>query len=182
MSGEYKVHWLCEALLVSRSGYYGWLARRARPGPRAKANAALRVRIRQEFELSRQTYGSPRITRALGGRISRQRVARLMRQEQLWARQRSKFRPATTDSRHGEPIAPNRLQGLVAQRPNEVWATDATCVLTQQGWLYVVAVLDIYTRRIVSWAMHDSLDAKVAVDAVKMAIEQYVEKGSGCGN
>jgi transposase InsO family protein len=172
MSGEYKVCWLCEALLVSRSGYYDWLARRARPGPRARANAVLRVRIRQEFELSRQTYGSPRITRVLGGRISRQRVARLMRQERLWARQRSKFRPAATDSRHGGPIAPNRLQGFVARRPNEVWATDATGVLTGQGWLYLVAVLDLFTRRIIGWAMHDGLDAKMATDALQMAITQ----------
>ena len=172
MSGQYKVSWLCEALLVSRSGYYDWLRRREAPGPRAQANALLRVRIREEFERSRQTYGSPRITRALGGRISRKRVARLMRQERLWARQRSKFRVATTDSRHGGPIAPNRLLGIVPRGPNQIWATDATCVLTGQGWLYVVAVLDLCTRRIIGWAMHEGLDAKMAVDALQMAIAQ----------
>jgi transposase InsO family protein len=95
-----------------------------------------------------------------------------MRQERLWARQRSKFRVATTDSRHGGPIAPNRLLGLVPQQRDQVWVTDATCVLTAQGWLYVVALLDVYTRRIVGWAMNDSLDAPLVVQALKMAIDQ----------
>ena len=109
MSGRYKLKWLCEALLVSRSGYYDWLHRRSHPGPRARANLALRQRIRVEFGRSRQTYGSPRLARVLGVPGSRHRIARLMRQERLWARQRSKYRVATTDSRHADPIAPNRL-------------------------------------------------------------------------
>lgn len=172
MSGEYKISWLCEALLVSRSGYYDWRQRREQPGPRARTNVALRVRIRQEFESSRQTYGSPRITRALDGLARRKRVARLMRQERLWARQRSKFRVATTDSRHDGPIAPNLLKDVAPTGPNQVWVTDATCVLTGQGWLYVVAFLDLYSRRIVGWAMQDSLDAKMVIDALQMAIGQ----------
>lgn len=172
MSGEYKVSWLCEALMVSRSGYYDWLDRRHAPGPRERQNRALRQQIREEFTRSRKTYGSPRMTRALGGRISRKRVARLMRQECLHARQRSKYRVATTDSRHGDPIAANRLRGFVADRPDQAWATDATCVLTGQGWLYVVALLDVYTRRIVGWAMHDILDARLAVAALQMAFAQ----------
>ena len=135
MSGEHKVSRLCEALMVSRSGYYDWRERRRAPGPRERQNRALRQQIREEFTRSRQTYGSPRITRALGGRISRKRVARLMRLERLHARQRSKYRVATTDSRHDDPIAANRLRGLVAERPDQVWVTDATCVLTGQGWL-----------------------------------------------
>ena len=172
MSGQYKLRWLCEALLVSRSGYYDWLRRERSPGPRAKQNQVLRQRIREEFVRSRKTYGSPRLTRALGGAASRNRVARLMRQERLWARQRSKFRVATTDSRHGEPIAPNRLLGLVPQRRDQVWVTDATCVLTGQGWLYVVALLDMYTRKIVGWSMHESLDANLVIQALRMAIQQ----------
>lgn len=87
-------------------------------------------------------------------------------------RQRSKFRVATTDSRHADPIAPNRLTGLVAQRRDQVWVTDATCVLTGQGWLYVVAILDVFTRRIVGWAMHENLDALLAVKALQMAIAE----------
>jgi putative transposase len=172
MSGRYKLKWLCEALLVSRSGYYDWLRRRHAPGPRQQENMALRQRIREEFALSRQTYGSPRLAHQLGLATSRNRIARLMRQERLWARQRSKYRVPTTDSRHADPIAPNRLLNLTPTRPNQVWVTDATCVLTGQGWLYVVALLDIYTRRIVGWAMHESLDALLAVKALQMAIEQ----------
>src|SRR5436190_2825168 len=172
MSGEYKLKWLCEALLVSRSGYYDWLRRRREPGPRQRENTALRQRIREAFVLSRQTYGSPRLARALGRRTSRNRIARLMRQERLWARQRSKYRVPTTDSRHADPIAPNRLLGLTPTQPNQVWVTDATCVLTGQGWLYVVALLDVYTRRIVGWAMHENLDAPLVVKALQMAIAQ----------
>jgi len=173
MSGQYKLKWLCEALLVSRSGYYDWVRRRHAPGPRQRENLVLRQRIREAFSLSRQTYGSPRLARALGQRTSRNRIARLMRAECLWARQRSKYRVATTDSRHSDPIAPNRLLNRMAARPNEIWVTDATCVLTGQGWLYVVALLDVYTRRIVGWAMHESLDAQLAVKALQMAIDQH---------
>lgn len=172
MSGRYKVQWLCEALLVSRSGYYDWLGRRHAPGPRERENRALRQQIREEFVRSRQTYGSPRLARALGRRTSRNRIARLMRQERLWARQRSKFRVATTDSRHAEPIAPNCLAAVQVQRPDQVWVTDATGVLTGQGWLYLVALLDVYTRRVVGWAMDAHLDAQVAVRALQMAITQ----------
>jgi len=172
MSGQYQLSWLCEALLVSRSGYYDWLRRRHSPGPRQRANTALRERIREEFVRSRQTYGSPRLARVLGGGVSRTRVARLMRQEGIWARQRSKYRVATTDSRHADPIAPNRLLEVVPERPDQVWVTDATCVLTGQGWLYVVALLDVYTRRVVGWAMHESLDALLVTRALQMAINQ----------
>jgi putative transposase len=172
MSGQYQLSWLCEALLVSRSGYYDWLRRRHSPGPRHRANAALRQRIREEFVRSRQTYGRPRLARVLGGRVSRTRVARLMRQEGIWARQRSKYRLATTDSRHADPIAPNRLLEVVPKRPDQVWVTDATGVLTGQGWLYVVALLDVYTRRVVGWAMHESLDALLVTRALRMAIDQ----------
>lgn len=178
MSGQYKVSRLCEALLVSRSGYYDWLHRRHAPGPRQRENLELRQRIRFEFARSRQTYGSPRLARVLGGRVSRTRVARLMRQERLWARQRSKYRPRTTDSSHGEPIAPNRLLDVTPKGPDQVWVTDATCVLTGQGWLYVVALLDVYTRRIVGWAMHESLDAPLAVKALQMAIDQRRPRSS----
>jgi HTH-like domain len=120
MSAHYKVAWLCEALLVSRSGYYDWKKRRRAPGPREVENTRLRQCIRKEFARSRQTYGSPRLARALGCPGKRNRIARLMRLERLFARQRSKYRVATTDSRHGGPIAPNRLRGLAVQRLDQV--------------------------------------------------------------
>ena len=170
MSGQYKVAWLCEALLVSRSGYYDWKERRHLPGSRQLENIRLRERIREEFARSRQTYGSPRLAHALGCPGRRNRIARLMRLERIFARQRSKYRPATTDSRHGGPIAPNRLHNLVVRRSNQVWVSDATAVLTAQGWLYVVAVLDVFTRRVVGWAMSQILDATLVIAALRMAL------------
>jgi putative transposase len=172
MSGSYKIAWLCEALLVSRSGYYAWIRRRRCPGPRQLENVRLRQRIREEFARSRQTYGSPRLAQALGYPGRRNRIARLMRLERIFARQRSKYRPQTTDSRHGGPIAPNRIRTLQVQRPNQVWTTDATCVLTAQGWLYLVAVLDIFSRRVIGWAMTQLLDAPLVIAALRMAITQ----------
>jgi putative transposase len=172
MSGQYRVAWLCEALLVSRSGYYDWKERRRQPGPRQVETIRLRARIREEFARSRRTYGSPRLARALGCPGRRNRIARLMRKERLFARQRSKYRHATTDSRHGGPIAPNRLPGLMVQRPNQVWVTDATGVLTGQGWLYLVAVLDVCSRRVVGWAMSPILDAPLTIAALRMALRQ----------
>ncbi len=172
MSGQYKVAWLCEALLVSRSGYYDWVERRRQPSPREVDNIALRARIRQEFARSRQTYGSPRLAQVMGCPGRRNRIARLMRQERIFARQRSKYRPRTTDSRHGGPIALNRLPNLTVRRPDQAWVTDATCILTGQGWLYLVAVLDVCTRRVIGWAMHQILDARLVLAALRMALLQ----------
>jgi putative transposase len=132
----------------------------------------------QEFARSRQTYGSPRLAHALGCPGGRNRIARLMRKERLFARQRSKYRPATTDSRHGGPIAPNCVQNLTVQRPDQVWATDATCVLTGQGWLYLVAVLDLFSRRVVGWAMSPILDAPLVIAALRMALGQRRPAGT----
>jgi transposase InsO family protein len=178
MSGQYKVAWLCEALLVSRSGYYHWVERRRQPSPRQLENIHLRERIRAEFARSRHTYGSPRLARALGCPGRRNRIARLMRAERIFARQRSKYRPRTTDSHHGGPIAPNRLPNLAVHRPDQAWVTDATCILTGQGWLYLVAVLDIHTRRVVGWAMHQILDARLVIAALRMALLQRRPKGA----
>ena len=158
--------------MVSRSGYYDWQKRRQQPGPRQAQNLQLRQRLREEFARSRNTYGSPRLARVLGCPGSHNRIARLMRQERIWARQRSKFRVATTDSRHGSPIAPNRILELKAERPDQLWVTDATCVLTGEGWLYVVAVLDAYTRRVLGWSMGAILDAPMSVAALRMAISR----------
>src|SRR5947208_6595962 len=172
MSGPCKVAWLCEALLVSRSGYYDWKKRQSKPGPRQMDNMQLRQRIREAFVRSRQTYGSPRLAQMLGCPGRRNRIARLMRLERIFARQRSKYRPFTTDSHHGGPIAPNRLRALVVRRPNQVWVTDVTCVLTAQGWLYLVAVLDIFSRRVIGWAMSQLLDTALTTSALRMAINQ----------
>jgi transposase InsO family protein len=95
-----------------------------------------------------------------------------MRLEHLVARQRSKYRPQTTDSRHGGPIAPNRVRSLVVRRPNQIWATDATCILTAQGWLYLVIVLDLFSRRVIGWSMSQLLDAPLVSSALRMALRQ----------
>jgi len=172
MSGQHKVAWLCEALLVSRSGYYDWKERQSQPRPRQMETARLRERICQEFIRSRRSYGSPRLAHALGCPGRRNRIARLMRQERLFARQRSKYRVATTDSRHGGAIAPHRIQNLNVQRLDQVWVSDATGVLTAQGWLYLVAVLDVFSRRVLGWAMSPILDASLTSAALRMALSQ----------
>jgi len=100
------------------------------------------------------------------------RIARLMRQDRLFARRRSKYRLRTTASCHGGPIAPNRLRELTVQRPDQVWVSDATGILTGHGWLYLVAVLDLFSRRVVGWAMSPSLDAPLVSVALGMALSQ----------
>jgi len=93
-----------------------------------------------------------------------------LRLERIFTRQRSKYRAAITDSRHGGPIAPNRLHNLAVRRSNQVWVSDATAVLTGQGWLYLVAVLDVFTRRVVGWAMNQILDTTLVIAALRMAL------------
>lgn len=172
MSGEHTVELLCEALLVSRSGYYDWRRRRLQPRPRQQENAKLREQIKEVFARSRGTYGSPRITRCLGRPGSENRIARLMRLEHIYARQRSKYRVRTTDSKHADAVAPNRLLGVIAKRRDEVWVSDITYIVTGEGWLFLAAVLDLYTRRVVGWAMSDQLDTKLTLSALQMAIAQ----------
>jgi transposase InsO family protein len=138
------------------------------------ANQRLCQQIKALHQKSRQTYGSPRIQAELaenGIKCGHNRVARLMRQEQVWAKQKAKFRVTTTDSVHSYPIAPNLLaQDFTASRPNQKWLSDITYVPTDQGWLYLAAVLDLYSRRIVGWAMADRLDRQLVITALQMAI------------
>ena len=177
MSAQHRVTSLCEALLVSRSGYYDWKKRRSYPNARQVEDARLTERIREEFTRSRHTYGSPRLAHALGCPGKRNRIARLMRSARLFARQRSKYRVKTTDSRHGGAIAPHRLRHLRVRRSDQVWATDATGVLTGEGWLYLVAVLDLFSRRVVGWAMSAILDAPLCLSALRMALSQRQPAG-----
>ncbi|HWM23574.1 MAG TPA: IS3 family transposase [Chthoniobacterales bacterium] len=92
--------------------------------------------------------------------------------------EKERYRPRTTDSSHGGPIAPNRLPNLTVRRPDQAWVTDATCILTGQGWLYLVAVLDIWTRRVIGWAMHQILDARLVIAALRMALLQRRPKAA----
>jgi putative transposase len=172
MSGEHSVAVLCTTLEVSRGGYYAWRQRQVQPCARARENLQLTAQIRAAFEANERRYGSPRIARELGRPGSRHRIARLMHQHGLWARQRSKYRVQTTDSRHGGPIAPNRLPEITLTAPDQAWGSDATCVLTGQGWLYLVVVLDLFSRRVLGWSMSMNLDAKMTTDALQMAIDR----------
>lgn len=123
---------------------------------------------------SHRTYGSRRILKALldqGVKCSRHRVRRVMRLARLSVRQKRKFKVVTTDSAHNYAIAPNLLgQNFTASRPNEKWVTDITYIATDEGWLYLATVMDLYSRRIVGWAMSDSLHRKLVMDALQMAI------------
>jgi len=171
---EFQVRLMCGVLEVSRSGYYAWLKRPL--SPRKMANQALSQQIKQIHQHSRQTYGSPRVQaelRAQGFKCGHNRVARLMRQAQLWAKQKRKFKVTTTDSAHNYPVAPNLLnQNFTATQANEKWLTDITYTPSAEGWLYLAAVLDLYSRRIVGWAMSDRLERQLVINALNMAIQR----------
>jgi len=174
MSAEYSIADLCMALQVTRSGYHAWAT--GPTGPRAQANAALLPLIAQAHQESRQTYGSPRVHRWLvqrGHRCGRHRIARLMRAACLRSQSRRRFRPLSlTDSDHALPIAPNRLRDLRPNRRDAVWVADITYVNTAEGWLYVAALVDRWTRRCVGWAMGESLATTLPLAALNMALEQ----------
>ncbi len=173
LKGRYSVSTLCRVLQVSASGYYAW--RRRAESRRSRENRRLLVHIRAAFEQSGQTYGSPRIWRELkeqGIAGGKGRVERLMRQSGIRAEPPPRFR-VTTDSGHALPVAQNLLeQDFTAETVNERWAADITYVWTRQGWLYLSVVLDLFSRRIVGWAMQPSLEKKLVLDALEMALVQ----------
>ena len=170
----FPVRVMCDVMGVSPAGYYAW---RGRPeSPRKTANRALLTEIRRVHTAHRGRYGAPRIhatLRAGGHTASRGRVERLMRHHGIRARTARRFRVCTTDSRHDLPIAPNLLnQTFVATRPNQVWLADITYVPTSEGWLYLAVVLDLFTRKIVGWAMRDHMRAELTIAALTMAIQR----------
>lgn len=174
MSGEHPVVLLCAVFGVSRSGYYAW---REQPrSARAMADERLRAKIHAVHTASRGTYGSPRIKIELdraGPPVGHNRVARVMRAAGLQGRTRRRYRVVTTDSRHSEPIAPNRLATTPAPtKPDQVWLTDITYVPTGEGWLYVAGVLDLFSRRLIGWAMGSSLETALPLAALRMAVHQ----------
>ena len=174
--GEHAVVTMCRALAVAKAGYYAWRGRE--PGARARANARLAVEIRAAHQKSRRTYGSPRVhaeLRARGVVCSEKRVARVMRAEGIRAKPRRRFR-VTTDSRHGEPVAPNvlgrRFDPETIAAPDRVWAGDITYVPTREGWLYLAVVLDLASRRVIGWSMRHTLERALTLDALAMALAQ----------
>jgi transposase InsO family protein len=174
MKGEHPVNVLCEVLEVSRSGYYQW--RKAVTCARAGRSEVILQKIKAVYVASRCTYGSPRMTVALreeGESVGHNRVARLMRESGLQGRQKRRYRVRTTDSRHDEPIAPNRLASAPEPtKPDEVWVADITYVETAEGWVYLAGVLDLYSRRLIGWAMGSSLDTALPLAALHMALRQ----------
>ena len=165
---------LCRCLKVTRSGFYAW--RRRPESTRAKTDRRLRTSVRAAFEASRRRYGSPRIHRDLreqGDRVSRKRVARLMREEGLQARPRKRFK-MTTDSHHTEPVAPNVLaREFTAGAPNQRWVGDTTELLIGAGAkLYLAVLLDLFSRFIVGWALSAVNDRHLVIRALRMAIQR----------
>jgi transposase InsO family protein len=163
-----------DALSVSPSGFYAW---RSRPeSPRRTANRELLVDIRRVHAQHRERYGAPRIyaeLRAEGHAISRKRVARLMRRHGIRARAPRRYRVCTSDSKHSLPVAESLLdQNFVADRPDQVGLADITYIPTGQGWLYLAVILDLFTRKVVGWAMRDHMRAELTIAALIMAIQR----------
>jgi putative transposase len=169
---EYPVKRMCGVLGVQRSGYYAW---KKRPkSAREQANIELLEKVREAFESSRQTYGSVRIRHywlRKGYAYSRYRIARLMRKAHLIPLRALKWHPQTTKQQPGARTAPNLLnQEFEASRPNEKWVGDITYIETAEGWLYLASLLDLYSRRIVGWAMADRMDTELVKKAWEMAL------------
>ena len=166
------VETLCGALGVSVSGYYAWRGRLI--SQHQQNDAVLLQAIQRVYQAGRGLYGSPRIHAALrqqGVYCSRKRVARLMQQAGIHSRRRPKRRVRTTDSRHNRPVAPNLLRrDFSARAPNEKWLGDMLGIWTDEGWLYLAALLDTYSRRIVGWAMSIYRDEALVTDALSMAL------------
>jgi putative transposase len=155
---DFPVHRLCRVLGVSQSGTFAWTGRPAR---RQHEDMVLLAHVRSAFALSNGTCGSPRMTRKLqdsGLTVGRRRTARLMRENGLRARQR-RFR-RTTDSHHAWPVAPNLLdQDFSAESPDQKWGSDISTIWTREGWLSLAVVIDLFTRRVVGWAVAGGLAA-----------------------
>jgi putative transposase len=170
--GQFPAAVMCRVLQVSGSGFYAWQNRPT--SPRRRRREQLARQIRAVHGQNRGVYGSPRVHRTLvarGERVCENTVAKIMRQEQVRARIRRKFWPRTTDSRHAHATAENRLdRDFAAEAPDRKWVADITYVPTAQGFLYLAAVMDLYSRKIVGWSMADHLRAELVGDALGMAL------------
>lgn len=170
--GIWPVELACEALGVSRSGFYSWLTRI--PSARSVSDAVLGLAVRTSFLASDRTYGARRVWRdvvSAGHPCGLHRIERLMRLQALRARPRRRARPADSGERNPGALAPNLLdRQFTASGPNQKWAADFTFIWTAEGWLYVAAVLDLYSRRVVGWSMQPAMTAQLVTDALTMAV------------
>ncbi len=170
---KHSVQALCRNLEVSPSGYHAWAGRE--PSDRARQDEVLSTHIRAIHKASRGTYGSPRMQAQLGRqgiKTSRKRVARLMRKEGIRGLTPRRWR-STTDSDHELVVSPNRLErNFSADAPDRVWVADITYIWTWEGWVYLMAIVDLYSRRVVGWAAADHMRAELATGALQMAVRR----------
>jgi transposase InsO family protein len=170
----YPVTTCCRVLEVSRSGYYAW--RQREPGVRQRRREELLEQITQVHRAHRGVYGSPRVyqvLKAAGEQVCENTVAKIMRQHGLRAKGKRRFVPRTTDSSHANPVAENLLdRQFTAEAPNRRWVADITYVPTDEGWLYVAAMLDLYSRKAVGWSMKDHLGWELVGDALRMGLSR----------
>ena len=163
---DFGVRLMCRVLGVSPSGYYGW--RKRAPSRQAQARIALDGQVREEFKRRKGRAGAPRLSRHLGR--GRRQVAQSLRRQGLRAKAARKFK-ATTNSNHSLPVAENLLQqDFSAARPNQAWVGDITYIATDEGWLYLAVVLDLFSRKVVGWSMSDRMTATLVCDALRMAL------------
>jgi putative transposase len=167
----------CRVLGVSATGYHQHRVRRTRIAQRRHmTDEALLVHIRAVHAETRGAYGWPRLWRELGQRgvrVGKQRVQRLMQKHGIRARGRRRFRVATTDSRHDLPIAPNRLErNFSPLRPDTAWSGDITYIATEEGWLFLAVVIDLFSRRVVGWSLQPHMERSLVIDALEMAWQQ----------
>lgn len=171
----YPVARSCLLLGVARSGYYAWQRRAQQPSERTQENARLLVELQARHQRHRHCYGSPRMTadlRAAGWPVNRKRIARLMQRAGIRARGRCRRR-YRTQSQHEYPVAPNRLgQQFSVCAPNQVWVADITYVATDEGWVYVALVMDLFSRKLVGWALESFVDGRLTLAALRMALGQ----------
>ena len=169
---HFPIEFMCEQLEVSRSGFYAWSQRPE--SARQRQDPQLAEEVAQAHRDSRGTYGSPRVhaeLKARGRKVSRKRVARLMRKQKLAARKKRRS-VRTTDSNHSHPVAPNVLErNFSPGQPNSTWATDITYVWTGEDWLYLAVVLDLFSRMVVGWSMSEHIDTQLVLGALEMALE-----------
>ena len=171
----WPVAWLCEALGVSRSGFHAWLKRG--PSARSREDEAIMPVVRASFVASARTYGARRVWRDVleaGASCGLHKIERLMRAQALRARPRRRALPKDDGERSGSAIAPNVLdRQFTADQPNRKWIADFTYVWTAEGWLYVAAVIDLFSRRVVGWSMSAAMTARFVTDALVMAIWRH---------
>ena len=164
----------CRVLVVSRSGYYEW--RRRPVSERAQRRASLTAQIREFHVGHHASYGSPRVFRELRARGeagNEKTVAKVMREAGIQAKSQRKFRVTTTDSNHTQPVAENVLdREFTAQQRNQKWVADITYIATLEGWLYLAAVIDLFTRKVVGWSMSERIDSRLVVNALEMAVSR----------